>query len=309
MAQGVNDNRPQIVRASDEHAAKAPLAGPVGLLRGRSARREASPHSAKFKAATVGLAGIGIAAIVAIVLILSSGTKTQQQASWSSWSPPDSGLLGARDIADHVAPYYRLSATEQLSVVTVVNLGNPSDVNQTTGAPIGLQVAVRPDPTSSAVSLLTGNTIAYNLCGVQGPGCQLGGTPSSARLLLLRREALELALYTFKYVSSTDNVVAILPPGYTSTGCTGICPAPDTKTKTTPVDIAVLFVKPELQPWLDQPLSDTLPEQFPPTVEQMPTAPEAGLVDQITARGLFSEKLVQAQDGSSLLQLSPLPPQ
>jgi hypothetical protein len=41
----------------------------------------------------------------------------------------------------------------------------------------------------------------------------------------------------------------------------------------------------------------------------MPTAPEAGLVDQITARGLFSEKLVQAQDGSSLLQLSPLPPQ
>jgi hypothetical protein len=41
----------------------------------------------------------------------------------------------------------------------------------------------------------------------------------------------------------------------------------------------------------------------------MGSAPEAGLVDQITARGLFSEKMVQAQDGSNLIVLDPLPPQ
>ncbi len=41
----------------------------------------------------------------------------------------------------------------------------------------------------------------------------------------------------------------------------------------------------------------------------MPNAPEAGLVDQLTARGLFSEQLQQAQDGSSLIVLNPLPPQ
>jgi hypothetical protein len=76
-----------------------------------------------------------------------------------------------------------------------------------------------------------------------------------------------------------------------------------------PVDVAVLFVHDELKPWLDQPLSNTLPEQFPPTVSQMASAPEAALVDQITARGLFSEHLVQAQDGSSLIVLDPLPPQ
>ena len=40
----------------------------------------------------------------------------------------------------------------------------------------------------------------------------------------------------------------------------------------------------------------------------MPKAPEAGLVDQVTARGLFSEQLQQAQDGSSLIVLDPLPP-
>ncbi len=79
-----------------------------------------------------------------------------------------------------------------------------------------LQVAVRPSPTSSQVSLLSGNTIAYNLCGIGGKNCAIGvGKPSTNRLLLLRREALELALYTFRYIGGTQNVVAILPPGHT----------------------------------------------------------------------------------------------
>ena len=65
------------------------------------------------------------------------------------------------------------------------------------------------------MSLLTGNTIAYNLCGVGGKDCAIGaGTPSNSRLLLLRREALELALYTFKYIRGTQNVLTILPPGH-----------------------------------------------------------------------------------------------
>jgi hypothetical protein len=33
------------------------------------------------------------------------------------------------------------------------------------------------------------------------------------------------------------------------------------------------------------------------------------LVDQVTARALFSEQLQQAQDGTSLIVLDPLPPQ
>jgi hypothetical protein len=169
---------------------------------------------------------------------------------------------------------------------------------------------VRTDPSSSAVSLLTGKTIAYNLCGIGGSNCQIGvGTPSVARLLLLKREALELALYTFKYISGTQNVVAILPPGYTTQSCTGLCPKPNQRSTTKPVDIALLFLHDELQPWLGQPINQTLPGPFPPSVSQMSTAPEAGLVDQITARGLFSENVEQAQDGSNLIVLNPLPPQ
>jgi hypothetical protein len=41
----------------------------------------------------------------------------------------------------------------------------------------------------------------------------------------------------------------------------------------------------------------------------MPNAPEAELVSVITAHGLFQEHTEQAQDGSNLLVLNPLPPQ
>jgi hypothetical protein len=173
---------------------------------------------------------------------------------------------------------------------------------------------VRPSPTSSQVSLLGGNTIAYNLCGEGGKDCAIGvGKPSTNRLLLLRREALELALYTFKYISGTQNVVAILPPGHTqdttSTLSKKLPTSNGSQSATKPVDIAVLFVRQEMSPLLNHPLSQILPEQSPPTVDQMASAPEAGLVDQITARGLFSEQLQQAQDGSGLIVLNPLPPQ
>ena len=38
------------------------------------------------------------------------------------------------------------------------------------------------------------------------------GTPTSERFLLLRRQALELSLYTFKYVDDVDSVLVFMPP-------------------------------------------------------------------------------------------------
>jgi hypothetical protein len=103
--------------------------------------------------------------------------------------------------------------------------------------------------------------------------------------------------------------LAILPPGKVTTNCVGLCKQPQSKPTTSTIDVAVLFQRSALQPLLDHPLSDTFPEQFPPSVSQMTTAPEAGLVDQVTARWLFSEQVVQAQDGSNLIVLAPLPPE
>jgi hypothetical protein len=311
MAEGVNEHA-QIVRASEDAALEAPRPAVHGSHE-RSAPRAAFPHASKFRAAMGLLVGLAIGALAVAAVVLIGHKQTAPSAPWSSWQPPDSGRQGAREIADHLAPLYRISGTDQLSVVTVANLANSAAAQAAaqagaTNPTSGLQIAVRADPSSSTLSLLTGNTIAYNLCGIGSSNCSIGvGTPSRNRLLLLRREALELALYTFRYVSSTANVVAILPPGHTVTGCTGICSKPNSTT-TKPLDMALLFLHDELRPWLSQPVGATLPEQFPPTVDQMPTAPEAGLVEQITARGQFSENVERAQDGSNLIVLTPLPP-
>jgi len=312
----------QPARASDDHAADARLAAAVPMPRSHGTRELPSPHASKFRVATATLIGVAIGAVAVALAVLASGGRGGASAKWSDWKPSDGGSLGTREIADHIAPLYRISGTDQLDVVTVVNLANAATAaaaTATTGASTqssGLQVAVRPDPSSSAVSLLSGKTVAYNLCGIGSNNCGIGvGNPSADRLLLLRREALELALYTFKYVGGVSNVVAILPPGHTTQASTLTAkpPAPgNTRPTTKSVDIAVLFVRDELKPWLSQPLRNTFPEQFPPTVPELALwrqTQEAGLVEQITARGLFSEQLVQAQDGSNLIVLNPLPPQ
>jgi len=322
MADGLNE-RP-LVQATDEHVAEAPMPSTLGLS-GRSAR-EASPHSHRFRAATAMLVGIAIGAIVIALAALTSSNGTSAQ-KWSSWSPADDGIQGAREIADHLAPLYRISGVNQLDIVTVSNLNNSSAATASSGTSGtsgssgspgsgGLQVAVRADPSSSAVSLISGNTIAYTLCGIGTSNCSIGaGTPSADRLLLLRREALELALYTFKYISNTQNVVAILPPGHTQPAST-LSPKPPTSgakgAGAQPVDLALLFLRDELKPWLDQPISDTFPEQFPPTVPELSLwkqTPEAALVAQITERGLFSEHISSTQDGTNLIVLDPEPPQ
>jgi hypothetical protein len=313
MAEGLDS--PQPAARSSEARVSMPMAAAAALFGGRDPR-PASPHSRRFRALTATLVAVAIVALVVTIVALSTASGGSG-AKWSSWKPPDSGNAGAQDIADHIAPFYRLSSTDQLDVITVMNLASPSAASATSTtatASGGLEVAVKPNAFSSQISLLSGNTVAFNLCGTGSNNCTIGiGTPSSDRLLLLRREALELALYTFKYVGGVNNVVAVLPPGRSAVTSTLTAKPPSaTSSKTSPLlDTAVLFVRSELAPWLNQPLSSTLTE-FPPAVPQLSLwhqTPEAGLVDQITARGLFSEKLVNAQDGSNLIVLDPLPPQ
>jgi hypothetical protein len=315
----------EVVRPTDEGAVGAGVtrSTPAESHRERD-HASPSPHSGRFRTVTALLVALGIGAIVVAVSVAVGGRRSAPAgAKWSQWKPPDGGAQGAQDIANFVAPFYRIDSVNQLALVTVVNLESAAAAQAqqqaagggtaSSGTASGLQVAVRPSSTSSQVSLLSGNTIAYNLCGIGGKDCAIGvGKPSANRLLLLRREALELALYTFKYIGNTQNVVAILPPGHTEATPT-LSKNPPTSARAQaapkPIDIAVLFVRQELSPLLQHPLGQILPEQVPPTVGEMRKAPEAGLVDQLTARGLFSEQLQQAQDGSNLIVLNPLPPQ
>jgi hypothetical protein len=81
--------------------------------------------------------------------------------------------------------------------------------------------------------------IEYQMCGT-GPSCTIPGTASDDRGLLLQREALELALYTFQYVP-VDVVVTLYPP------------APGE-----PPKYALYFTRSDLEKQLSEPLADTL---------------------------------------------------
>ena len=290
--------------AAEHHVADSPV-GAAHQLTSSSRRAEEarSHHSGKFRAAVAVLIVLGAVALaLAVGLTVSRGRGTSSGGDWSQWKPQDSGLAGAQEIADFVSPYYRATPTDQLAVVTTVNLNNPA-------SPV--EVVVPSTNSSNGLQPLPpGSTVAYNLCGVGSSDCAIGvGQPSSARLLLLRREALELALYTFKYLGGARTVVAVLPPGHTVQGCTGICPKPQTKAAVKPLNLALAFDRKELQPWLNRPLRTTLPEALPPSVSQLSNAPESELVSVITAHGMFSQRVEHAQDGSTVIVLNPLPPQ
>jgi hypothetical protein len=264
--------------------------------------REALPHSQKFRVALAGLSGIAAAAIVIAVVVLanSNSSSAAKAGHWSSWAPSDSTSNGIKQIAGHVAAGYRQSTLDQLDEVTPLPTSQINSSGTTTGS--GPLVVVNTGGkiiTSSSLELLNGTTVAYDICGRAATGkCELAGKPSANRLMLMRREALELALYTFKYIGDSQNVLAVLPPGRSTTkGASGA-----------PVTVSVLFARKELQPELDAPLSKSL-QTPPPPMSELSTwsqTEEADLVDEITGRGLFSSQLESQQEGGKLLILSPL---
>ena len=58
-----------------------------------------------------------------------------------------------------------------------------------------------------------GETALFSFCGLAGEqNCSLPGQPTPERLMLLRREAVELSYYTFKLLPEIETVVSLLPP-------------------------------------------------------------------------------------------------
>jgi hypothetical protein len=231
------------------------------------------PH---FRLMQGALIGIAIGAVAAIALFL-SGRAAEPKPDWSSWRPADRGTKGASQIADHVAPTYRLKTGQQLVAVE----GGPLKVAD---LPVRIAMAQPDDP--GTVRIVRGDGILYTLCGL-GKRCSIAtGKPSAERALLLRREALELALYTFRYLHGVDNVVALMPP------------APGNKP-----DNALFFRRDNVEPALDLPLRATLPAR-PPTPESITTSPETGLVTKLTDPTLFKYSVQQAPDASAFLVLN-----
>jgi hypothetical protein len=248
-----------------------------------------STYAPRFRMVTGALIGVAIGALAATGLLLAGGGP-QKGPAWSQWKPSDSDSKdGAEQIARHVGSSYRLPSGDQLVLVT----GGPLRV-----AGLDLPVRIAVDESAGGgvtgggaaedVSEVKGRTVMYQLCGL-GPRCAINkGKPSEERLLLLQRESLELALYSFRYLNGVKNVVALLPP------------APGRKPER-----ALLFRKGDYAPALDRPLASTLPSP-PPTLSALPESPEATLIQRLTSDRLYRYSFQQSQDLSAFLVLAKL---
>lgn len=242
-----------------------------------------STYAPRFRALTGALVGVGVGAAMAAGIAL-FGRGFDPGPPWSSWQPTKQGDVGAEQIAKHVGPSYKLPTGDQLVLVR----GGKLRVDPLPQLPVHIAVAGHGEEPHSEVK---GSTVQYQLCGL-GDKCAIDkGKPSEERTLLLWREALELALYSFRYLKGLDNVVVFLPPA----------PGKD------PSNV-LMFRRNQLQPALERPLTATLPAP-PPTVNSVEESPEADVVKRMTDRNHFIYSFTQEQGLGVLMVLKPPPGQ
>ena len=219
------------------------------------------------------------AAAIAAIALTTGGTKEEGLfKNWSKWQPQETSMTaGPAEIATHVAPQYKMDDGTQLVNVTA----GPLEVQS---VPIDDVLVQAQD----SIHQLSGHAIMYTLSGLGPRGSIVGGKPSKERHRLVRREALELALYTFRYMHDVDMVVAMLPPPKPADGET----AQQAATKNPP---QAIFYRPgDLKGQLHVPLGATVPAKAP-TPETIPPG-EATVIDSLTLSNLFVADFTQTQD-------------
>jgi hypothetical protein len=251
-------------------------------------RHGPSPYHARFGFVVGALIGVVLAAIGLGALLAVDANRVHRPDGWSAWHPSTTDDLGAaKQIADHVGPRYRLGDSDQLVAV------------QSSGLEVldrPLSVVLRSSSAGGNIELLDGHGVMYTLNGLGQHGSIAGGKPSEQRHLLLRREALELALYTFHYAHDVDMVVALLPPPPPEKGqseAAGQLPP-----------VQALFYRPgDLKGELGVPLTATIPDATPSPGKVDLEAPEYKRLDSITRSNLFEASFQQGQDANVFLVL------
>jgi hypothetical protein len=286
---------PESVKPTDAPAADAAGTGVAGAAESRpESPVNALPtmeapkrYTARFAIAYIAF-GIILAAALTGLIVLVIRPGYHPGPAWSTWKPSaGTSQKVAAQIADHVAHRYRLSEDGQQLVAVIPS--KPTVTSGTTNIAIKA-VAVRKAPQSNTGIAIYGTDKAedYTLCGL-GEHCSISsGQATQTRGRLVRREALEIALYTFKFAPSIDSIAAFMPP-------------PPGQTTT-----SILYIrKDDLKDQLRKPLSKTLPLQTPP----LPTADdkvEKATIDKLTLPHMFTYELTALQTGGAALILDPV---
>jgi hypothetical protein len=270
-----------------------PPADPTAPAPVEPRRRAGRVYRLRFGAAYLALALIAGAGIAAAVVLLNRPAGPTELA-WSSWQPTGSPSSYPSQIADYVSGRYRLPSGNPLVGI----LAGPPEVQDVAVRAVAIQND--PEGASDDISIVpTENSVMFVLCGL-GPRCSIReGQPSEQRHQLLRREALELALYALKY-SKASSVIALLPPRPDAAPD----PATGTQAQQNP-STALFFERKDFERELDVPLRRTLLSAEPPQVAEISSL-EGPTIDRLTTPHLFSYEFQQAQEGSAIIILAPL---
>ena len=230
-----------------------------------------------------GLAYAALAVVVGLAvggfIVLAGRASEGSGPAWSSWKPSEDGTDGALEIASHVSSKYRL---EDGGKLVGVFAGTPNVQN----VPIGHYALVKDAVTNDYSMVSADNSIEYQLCGF-GQACAIKtGAPTVERGRLLHRQALELALYSFKYLD-VKSVVTLLPPQ-----------------KGQQATFALFFRKDDLKQELSRPLRQTLPPK-PNLTPQNIGQREIERITTLTSDHLFQYTFQQAPDRTVVLVLQP----
>jgi hypothetical protein len=255
----------------------------------RADRARRLAYRSRFAAFYVLLAVVAGAGVGALLVLAGQGSPDPAPA-WSEWQPEGSTERRAAQIADHISDPYRLPSGNALVSVT----SGPPTTTFSDGTTFLVQTIARyPDTTDGRAetddidTFGAGSTVMYTLCGT-AVGCVIAeGKPSLERGQLLRRMALELSLYSFKYLDGIDSVLVLFPPA--------VAGQPSN---------AVFLEQSDVRSELGRPLLESLSAPLAPGIGEIPPE-ERRVIDRVTGTRVFDYESWRTQDGSALMALAP----
>ncbi len=271
---------PDVVESTavEDHGDLLPERSAAGGVGAPRPARVHSPHAPRFQFLTGALLAVAVAAVAGLAIIVWGMPGGENGGpAWSRWKPTAGGVAGAQQIAARVGPEYRDGGAQLVDVQTngLAFKGTQLTVALRRAADQGGDIQVHDD-----------KGVLYQLCGL-GPNCAIDrGRPSRRRAFLLKREGLELALYSLHYLG-VKQVVVLLPP-------------PPGRAQT----VAMYFRQGDVKSQLERPLTASLTPRAP-TVKTVTTSPDAGLVQQRTSTNYLFSLMGSSFNDRAFLVLDP----
>jgi hypothetical protein len=232
-------------------------------------------HRKGFLAANLVVACGFFVVLILFGMLVSRGTHPD----WSSYTPKRGDIFTrAQSVADHVAPEYKYNGRPIAVVQAQPLLYQDAVVDGIAFT----RTPIRKIGTPLKQFEPSGSTVAYVFCGT-APKCGLPSTGAEQTVPMLKRETLELALYTFKYSPSVQSIVGLLPPAGTT-------------------NYAIYLRRKNFAKELSKPLDATLPQHKVLSYGQLSPV-EKATVDRLTTKATYQSAFSQGANGRTMLVL------